>query len=137
SRYPCPQRGKPYLDPGDVTLLCGVEASRPPPFSPGQQAVLSCNIERYDGNYVSWYKQVPGEAPQYVLGFRHSGSSLSFGTGFSSDRLNSKASSNINYQFIIKQAETGDSAQYFCQTYDNSTSAYKSHNHREWICKDT
>ncbi|KAM3598764.1 uncharacterized protein V6R79_022301 [Siganus canaliculatus] len=35
--------------------------------SPGQEVVLKCNIQRYDGNYVSWYKQVPGQAPQYVL----------------------------------------------------------------------
>lgn len=91
--------------------------------STGQEVVLKCNIERYDGNYVSWYKQVPGEAPQYVLRFYHSESSPSYGTGFSSDRFNSKSSSNIDYQFIIKQTEAGDSAQYFCATWDSSASA--------------
>ncbi|XP_034750920.1 immunoglobulin lambda-1 light chain-like isoform X5 [Etheostoma cragini] len=89
----------------------------------GQEVVLHCNIQRYDRNYVSWYKQVPGEAPQYVLRFYHSHSSPSFGSGFSSDRFNSKSSSNIDYQFIIKQTETGDSAQYYCQTWDDSASA--------------
>ncbi|XP_060882630.1 immunoglobulin lambda-1 light chain-like isoform X2 [Labrus mixtus] len=88
--------------------------------STGQQVDLQCNIQRDDGYYVSWYKQVPGEAPQYVLRFYHSHSSPSFGSGFSSDRFNSKSSSNIDYQFIIKRAETGDSAQYFCLTWDNS-----------------
>nr|XP_023008706.2 immunoglobulin lambda-1 light chain isoform X1 [Maylandia zebra] len=92
--------------------------------SPGQEVVLNCNIERDDRNYVRWYKHVPGEAPQYVLRFLHSSSSPSFGTGFSSDRFNSKSSSNIDYQFIIKRAETGDSAVYYCQTYDDSASAY-------------
>uniref|UniRef100_A0A8C4GG80 Ig-like domain-containing protein n=1 Tax=Dicentrarchus labrax TaxID=13489 RepID=A0A8C4GG80_DICLA len=91
--------------------------------STGQEVVLNCNIERYDGNAVRWYKQVPGGAPQYVLRFHYSGSSLSFGTGFSSDRFNSKASSNIDYQFIIKRAETGDSAVYYCQTWDDSDDA--------------
>uniref|UniRef100_A0A3P9CTX2 Immunoglobulin lambda-1 light chain-like n=1 Tax=Maylandia zebra TaxID=106582 RepID=A0A3P9CTX2_9CICH len=91
--------------------------------SPGQEVVLNCNIERYDANYVSWYKQVPGTVPQYVLRFHHSSSSPSFGTGFSSDRFNSKSSSDIDYQFIIKRAETGDSAVYYCQTYDDSASA--------------
>ncbi|XP_075941996.1 immunoglobulin lambda-1 light chain-like isoform X1 [Anarhichas minor] len=91
--------------------------------STGQEVVLNCNIQRYDGNYVSWYKQVPGEAPQYVLRFYHSGSSLDFGSGFSSDRFNSKSSSSIEYQFIIKQAEAGDSAQYYCGTYDDSADA--------------
>lgn len=88
--------------------------------SAGQEVVLKCNIQRYDGNYVSWYKQVPGGVPQYVLRFHHSGSSLSFGTGFSSVRFNSKSTSNTDYQVIIKQAEAGDSALYFCQTWDDS-----------------
>ncbi|XP_026210332.1 immunoglobulin lambda-1 light chain-like isoform X2 [Anabas testudineus] len=88
-----------------------------------QEVVLNCNIERYDGYYVSWYKQVPGKAPQYVLRFYHSHSSPNFGSGFSSDRFNSKASSEIDYQFIIKRAETGDTAQYFCETLDESADA--------------
>ncbi|KAM6905601.1 immunoglobulin lambda-1 light chain-like [Xenentodon cancila] len=87
--------------------------------SAGEVVVLDCNIERDDA-YVHWYKQVPGGTPQYVLSFHHSDSSPSFGTGFSSDRFNSKATSNINYQFIIKTAETGDSAVYYCQTWDDS-----------------
>ncbi|XP_071329622.1 immunoglobulin lambda-1 light chain-like isoform X3 [Trachinotus anak] len=91
--------------------------------STGQEVVLNCNIQRDDNRYVSWYKQVPGSAPQYVLKFYHSHSSPSFGTGFSSDRFNSKASSNIDYQFIIKRTEAGDSAQYFCETWDSSASA--------------
>ncbi|XP_075942000.1 immunoglobulin lambda-1 light chain-like [Anarhichas minor] len=91
--------------------------------STGQEVVLNCNIQRDDGHYVSWYKQVPGEAPQYVVRFYHSHSSPTFGSGFSSDRFNSKSSSSIEYQFIIKQAEAGDSAQYYCQTWDSSASA--------------
>uniref|UniRef100_A0A8D3CBF1 Ig-like domain-containing protein n=1 Tax=Scophthalmus maximus TaxID=52904 RepID=A0A8D3CBF1_SCOMX len=79
--------------------------------SAGQEVVLSCNIQRYDSNYVSWYKQVPGGVPQYVLRFHHSGSS----------------SSDVDYQFIIKRAEAGDSARYFCQTWDDSADAAVSH----------
>ncbi|CAI5675564.1 unnamed protein product [Oreochromis niloticus] len=88
--------------------------------SPGEEVLLKCNIQRNDGYYVSWYKQVPGSTPQYILKFYHDHSSPSFGTGFSSDRFNSKASSNIDYQFIIKRAEAGDSAVYYCETWDNS-----------------
>ncbi|XP_070778903.1 immunoglobulin lambda-1 light chain-like [Enoplosus armatus] len=88
--------------------------------STGQEVVLNCNIERDDGNDVSWYKQVPGEAPQYVLNFYHEDIPLDFGSGFSSDRFDSKASSNIDYQFIIKRAEAGDTAQYYCATWDDS-----------------
>uniref|UniRef100_G3PMJ5 Ig-like domain-containing protein n=1 Tax=Gasterosteus aculeatus TaxID=69293 RepID=G3PMJ5_GASAC len=86
----------------------------------GQEVVLNCNIQRYDSNSVSWYKQVPGEAPQYVLRFHHGNNALVFGSGFSSDRFNSKSSSSTEYQFIIKRSETGDSAQYYCQTWDDS-----------------
>uniref|UniRef100_A0AAQ4Q9W5 Ig-like domain-containing protein n=1 Tax=Gasterosteus aculeatus aculeatus TaxID=481459 RepID=A0AAQ4Q9W5_GASAC len=86
----------------------------------GQEVVLNCNIQRYDGNYVHWYKQVPGEAPQYVLSFDHGNSAPVFGSGFSSDRFNSKSSSDTEYQFIIKRLETGDYAQYYCQTWDDS-----------------
>ncbi|KAL7379024.1 hypothetical protein ABVT39_022140 [Epinephelus coioides] len=91
--------------------------------STGQQVVLKCSIQRDDSNYVRWYKQVPGEAPQYVLRFSHSDSALSFGSGFSSDRFDSKSSSNIDYQFFIKRTETGDSAVYYCQTWDDSAAA--------------
>ncbi|XP_050925294.1 immunoglobulin lambda-1 light chain isoform X17 [Lates calcarifer] len=87
--------------------------------STGQEVVLNCNIQRPESYYVSWYKQVPGKT-QYVLKFYHSESSPSFGTGFSSNRFNSKASSNIDYQFIIKRAEAGDTAVYYCQTWDDS-----------------
>ncbi|XP_041813521.1 immunoglobulin lambda-1 light chain-like [Chelmon rostratus] len=88
--------------------------------SAGQEVVLHCNIQRYDESAVGWYKQVPGEAPQYVVSFHYEDDSLEFGTGFSSDRFNSKSTSNIDYQFIIKRAEAGDSAVYYCHTLDNS-----------------
>uniref|UniRef100_A0A3Q3IPA0 Ig-like domain-containing protein n=1 Tax=Monopterus albus TaxID=43700 RepID=A0A3Q3IPA0_MONAL len=69
--------------------------------SVGQEVVLNCNIQRYDRNGVQWYKQASGGVPQFVLRFY-------------------RPSSSLNYQFIIKRAEAGDSAQYFCQTWDNS-----------------
>ncbi|XP_041813514.1 immunoglobulin lambda-1 light chain-like isoform X4 [Chelmon rostratus] len=88
--------------------------------SAGQEVVLHCNIQRYDESAVGWYKQVPGEAPQYVVSFDYEDDSLDFGTGFSSDRFNSKSTSNIDYQFIIKRAEAGDTAVYYCHTWDDS-----------------
>uniref|UniRef100_A0A671Z0N7 Ig-like domain-containing protein n=1 Tax=Sparus aurata TaxID=8175 RepID=A0A671Z0N7_SPAAU len=110
-----------------ITALTYVDAAKVVTQTPavhtvstGQQLVLNCNIERDENYNVYWYKQVPGEAPQFVLYFYHSHSSPSFGTGFSSDRFDSKASSNINYQFIIKRTETGDSAVYYCATWDNT-----------------
>uniref|UniRef100_A0A8C4FKY0 Ig-like domain-containing protein n=1 Tax=Denticeps clupeoides TaxID=299321 RepID=A0A8C4FKY0_9TELE len=90
----------------------------------GEEAVFDCNIGREDNNYVSWYKQVPGEAPQFVLRFHHSDSSPDiFGTGFSSSRFTSKLASSLNYQLIISNVEVGDSAVYYCGTWDDSASA--------------
>ncbi|CAJ1075158.1 immunoglobulin lambda-1 light chain-like isoform X2 [Xyrichtys novacula] len=94
--------------------------------SPGQEAVLRCNIQRYDNVYVSWYKQNPGEAPQFVLNYDHQDGDLNFGSGFSSDRFNSKSTSDIDYQFIIKRVEAGDSAVYYCNTWDDSAEEFVS-----------
>ncbi|XP_028842038.1 immunoglobulin lambda-1 light chain-like [Denticeps clupeoides] len=90
----------------------------------GADAKFHCNIVRDEGYYVSWYKQVPGEAPQFVLRFYRSHSSPDlYGTGFSSSRFTSKASSSTDYQLIISNVEVEDSAVYYCGTWDSSASA--------------
>ncbi|KAM9471613.1 immunoglobulin lambda-1 light chain-like isoform 3-T3 [Salvelinus alpinus] len=84
-------------------------------------ATFYCDITKDEGNYANWYKQVPGGAPQYVLRFHHSHDSPNqYGSGFSSDRFTSKATSDKDYQFIISNVEETDSAVYYCQTWDNS-----------------
>ncbi|KAG5830124.1 hypothetical protein ANANG_G00316790 [Anguilla anguilla] len=86
-----------------------------------QKATMDCNIARDDNQYVFWYKQVPGSAPQYVLRFYHSHSSPdNYGAGFSSSRFTSTAQGNTDYQLIITNVEAGDSAVYYCQTWDSS-----------------
>uniref|UniRef100_A0AAY5L2T3 Ig-like domain-containing protein n=1 Tax=Esox lucius TaxID=8010 RepID=A0AAY5L2T3_ESOLU len=90
----------------------------------GQEVTMDCNIGRYDGNSVRWYKQVPGGVTQYVLRYRYSVSSPSYGTGFSSSRFNSKSTSDLDYQLIIKQVESEDSAVYYCQTYDDTDNEF-------------
>ena len=70
--------------------------------SKGQEAVL--NIQRDDSYCACWYKPVPGKRLR---------------SGFSSERFNSKASSNIDYQFIAKWTEAGDTAVYYCSTWDD------------------
>ncbi|XP_077435077.1 immunoglobulin lambda-1 light chain-like [Vanacampus margaritifer] len=88
----------------------------------GQQVVFNCDIQRDDGYEVSFYKHIPGDAPQFILYHYHSYSGPSFGTGFSSSRFDAKTSSATNYQLIIKRAEAGDSAEYYCGTWDSSAS---------------
>ncbi|KAF7688968.1 hypothetical protein HF521_013775 [Silurus meridionalis] len=97
----------------------------------GNTVTMDCNIAKDESNYVSWYKQIPQEAPQFVLRFYHSHSSPDlYGDNFSSTRFTSKASTNIDYQLIIRNVEVGDSAVYYCGTWDSSAKeaeVYKSH----------
>ncbi|KAL0993515.1 hypothetical protein UPYG_G00109000 [Umbra pygmaea] len=84
-------------------------------------ATFYCDITKDEGNYVYWYKQVPGGAPQYILRFHYSDSYVDeYGSGFSSDRFTSKATSNKDYQLIISNVEETDSAVYYCQTQNDS-----------------
>ncbi|KAG2464378.1 LV545 protein, partial [Polypterus senegalus] len=108
-----------YTDGQKVLTQPGVMS-----VSPGQTASLDCNIQKDEGNYVGWQKQVPGSPPQFILRFfrSHSAPDL-YGTGFSSSRFTSKASSKTDYQLIISNVEASDSAVYYCQTWDSSASA--------------
>ncbi|XP_064816527.1 immunoglobulin lambda-1 light chain-like [Oncorhynchus masou masou] len=88
-------------------------------------ATFHCDISKDEGYYVIWYKQVPGGAPQYVLRFYRTHSSPNeYGSGFSSDRFTSKATSDKDYQFIISNVEETDSAVYYCHTWDNSVNVH-------------
>ncbi|KAL7850549.1 hypothetical protein SRHO_G00198980 [Serrasalmus rhombeus] len=91
----------------------------------GRTVSLDCNIAKDEG-YVYWYKQIPQAAPQFVLRFYHSHSSPDkYGDNFPSSRFTSKASSSIDYQLIISNVEVGDSAVYYCKTWDSSA--------KEWV----
>ncbi|KAL0993523.1 hypothetical protein UPYG_G00109090 [Umbra pygmaea] len=86
-------------------------------------ATFYCDITKDESNAVYWYKQVPGGAPQYILWFYYSNDSPGgYGSGFSSDRFTSKATSNKDYQLIISNVEESDSAVYYCYTWDSSVS---------------
>ncbi len=83
---------------------------------------MDCNIEKDERNSVSWYKQIPNTAPQFVLRYHHSHSAPSYGDGFTSSRFTSKAPSNIDYQLIISNVDVDDSAVYYCSTWDDTAS---------------
>ncbi|KAI4899642.1 hypothetical protein NFI96_029163 [Prochilodus magdalenae] len=83
---------------------------------------MDCNIAKDEGNSVYWYKHIPQSGPQFVLRQRSAGTPTLHGDGFSSSRFTSKASSSIDYQLIISNVEAGDSAVYYCATWDDSAS---------------
>ncbi|KAF4073381.1 hypothetical protein AMELA_G00258260, partial [Ameiurus melas] len=86
----------------------------------GQTATMDCNLGTVTDSVAGWYKQVPGGAPQYVLRNYHDWSAPSYGSGFSSSKFTSTHSSKSDYKLIISNVEVGDSAVYYCQTYDSS-----------------
>ncbi|XP_073350751.1 immunoglobulin lambda-1 light chain-like [Pagrus major] len=86
----------------------------------GETATMDCNLGTVTNSAAHWYKQVPGGLTQYVLRFRHSWSSVSYGSGFSSPKFTSTHQSQTDYRLIINNVEEGDSAVYYCKTYDSS-----------------
>ncbi|KAJ8286183.1 hypothetical protein GJAV_G00035470 [Gymnothorax javanicus] len=89
----------------------------------GDTASMDCNLgtgsDRYNFWITSWYKQVPGGLPKFVLCYRDKDSSPDYGAGFSSSRYTSNQRSRSEYQLIIKNVEVGDSAVYYCAMWDN------------------
>ncbi|XP_060768123.1 immunoglobulin lambda-1 light chain-like isoform X2 [Neoarius graeffei] len=98
-----------------------VVTQKPPvlTLTQGQTATMECNLGTVD-NYVSWYKQVPGGVPQYIIANYRDWSSPKYGSGFSSPKFTSPHSSKSDYNLIISNVEVGDSAVYYCETWDNS-----------------
>ncbi|XP_041673063.1 immunoglobulin lambda-1 light chain-like [Cheilinus undulatus] len=109
-----------------ITALTCVSAvtlvtQKPPVVSVrrGETATMDCNLGTVTGSGARWYKQIPGGVPQYVLRNYH-GSSPSYGSGFSSPKFTSTHQSQSDYRLIISTVEEGDSAVYYCQTWDDS-----------------
>ncbi|KAL6476941.1 hypothetical protein MHYP_G00154400 [Metynnis hypsauchen] len=92
----------------------------------GEKTTMHCNLGTVTDDSAKWYKQVPGEAPQYVLRNYHGYSSPSYGSGFSSPKFTSTHSSQSDYTLIISNVEVGDSAVYYCSTWDSSASEWVS-----------
>ncbi|XP_071319413.1 immunoglobulin lambda-1 light chain-like [Trachinotus anak] len=112
-----------------LTCVSGVTVvtQKPPVVSlrKGETVTMDCNLGT-GTNAAGWYKQIPGGAPQFVVAFRHSWSSPTYGSGFSSPKFTSNHQSTSDYRLIIKNVEEGDSAVYYCKTWDNSVNEYVS-----------
>ncbi|KAM6914185.1 immunoglobulin lambda-1 light chain-like [Lycodopsis pacificus] len=86
----------------------------------GETATMDCNLGTVTDSAAHWYKQIPGGVPQFVLYFYHGYSSPTYGSGFSSPKFTSTHQSTSDYRLIINNMEEGDSAVYYCHTWDNS-----------------
>uniref|UniRef100_A0AAQ4RAB3 Ig-like domain-containing protein n=1 Tax=Gasterosteus aculeatus aculeatus TaxID=481459 RepID=A0AAQ4RAB3_GASAC len=86
----------------------------------GETVSIDCNLGTVTGRVACWYKQIPGGVPQFVSYYHHSHSSPTYGTGFSSPKFTSTHQSTSDYRLTIKNIEEGDSAVYYCNTWDTS-----------------
>ncbi|XP_070837325.1 immunoglobulin lambda-1 light chain-like [Chaetodon trifascialis] len=107
-----------------LTCVSGVTVvtQKPPVVTlrTGETATMDCNLGTVTDYGARWYKQIPGGVPQFVLKFHHSDSSPKYGSGFSSPKFTSTHQSKSDYRLIINNVEEGDSAVYYCNTWDNS-----------------
>ncbi|XP_034566523.1 immunoglobulin lambda-1 light chain-like [Notolabrus celidotus] len=86
----------------------------------GETATMDCNLGTVTNYQAIWYKQIPGGVPQLVLYNYHGWSSPTYVSGFSSPKFTSTHQSTTDYRLIISTVEEGDSAVYYCHTWDNS-----------------
>ncbi|XP_041833538.1 immunoglobulin kappa light chain-like [Melanotaenia boesemani] len=111
-----------------LTCVSGVTVvtQKPPVLTvrKGETATMDCNLGTVTNNEVRWYKQIPGGAPQYVLRHHHGYSSPAYGSGFSSPKFTCNHQSTSDYRLIINNVEEGDSAVYYCKTWDSSASEH-------------
>ncbi|XP_078017336.1 immunoglobulin lambda-1 light chain-like isoform X2 [Epinephelus lanceolatus] len=111
-----------------LTCVSGVTVvtQKPPVMTlrKGETATMDCNLGTVTGYEAVWYKQIPGGVPQYVLRFYHSWSSVVYGSGFSSPKFTSNHQSKTDYRLIINNVEVGDSAVYYCKTWDGSANEF-------------
>nr|XP_040046025.1 immunoglobulin lambda-1 light chain-like isoform X2 [Gasterosteus aculeatus aculeatus] len=106
-----------------LTCVSGVTVVTQKPVvavTTGETVSIDCNLGTVTNRVARWYKQIPGGVPQFVLSYHHSLSSPSYGTGFSSPKFTSTHQSTTDYRLNIKNIEEGDSAVYYCNTWDDS-----------------
>ncbi|XP_044186233.1 immunoglobulin lambda-1 light chain-like [Thunnus albacares] len=111
-----------------LTCVSGVTVvtQKPPVVTlrKGETVTMDCNLGTVTDKRAWWYKQIPGGVPQFVLSFYHSLSSPSYGPGFSSPKFTSNHQSTSDYRLIINNVEEGDSAVYYCKTWDSSVNQF-------------
>uniref|UniRef100_A0AAZ1Y100 Ig-like domain-containing protein n=1 Tax=Oreochromis aureus TaxID=47969 RepID=A0AAZ1Y100_OREAU len=113
-----------------LTCVSGVTVvtQKPPVLSvnKGETATMDCNLGTVTDQSARWYKQIPGGVPQHVVRFHHGWSSPRYGSGFSAPKFTSTHQSTTDYRLIISNVEEGDSAVYYCHTWDDSAKEHAS-----------
>ncbi|MEQ2315745.1 hypothetical protein AMECASPLE_025602 [Ameca splendens] len=92
----------------------------------GETATMDCNLGTVTDQSARWYRQIPGGVPLYILRVRHDWSSPKYDTGFPSSRHTATHQSTSDYRLAINNVEEGDSAVYYCQTWDDSAKEHVS-----------
>nr|4OCW_L Chain L, CAP256-VRC26.06 light chain [Homo sapiens] len=91
--------------------------TQPPSVSaaPGQKVTISCSgsTSKIGQNSVSWYQQLPGTAPKLLI---YENDRRPSGTP---DRF-SGSKSGTSATLAITGLQTGDEAEYYCETWDGS-----------------
>uniref|UniRef100_A0A3B5LSZ9 Ig-like domain-containing protein n=1 Tax=Xiphophorus couchianus TaxID=32473 RepID=A0A3B5LSZ9_9TELE len=110
-----------------IALTSTVVTQTPPVVTvrKGETATMDCNLGSVTGESARWYRQIPGEVPLYMLRVRHDWSAPKYDTGFPSSRHTATHQSTSDYRFRISNVEEGDSAVYYCSTWDDSA--------EEWV----
>uniref|UniRef100_A0A672YDN8 Ig-like domain-containing protein n=1 Tax=Sphaeramia orbicularis TaxID=375764 RepID=A0A672YDN8_9TELE len=111
-----------------LTCVSGVTVvtQKPPAVTKGETVTMDCNLGSVTDSAGRWYKQSPGGVPQFILKYYHKMDSPSYGSGFSSPKFTSNHQSQSDYRLIINNVQEGDSAVYYCKTWDDSASEHVS-----------
>ncbi|VFV44646.1 Hypothetical predicted protein, partial [Lynx pardinus] len=86
----------------------------------GQRVTISCTGSSSNiggGNYVSWYRQVPGTAPSLLI-YENNKRPSGVPDRFSGSKSGSSGS------LTITGLQADDEADYYCASWDNSRSAH-------------
>ncbi|XP_030234074.1 immunoglobulin lambda-1 light chain-like [Gadus morhua] len=94
-----------------------------------ETASIDCNMGSITDQSARWYKQIPGGVPQFVLHFHRIWTNVRYGPGFSAPHFTSTCQSYSDCRLIINNVEEGDSAVYYCHTWDDSASVRVS----QWV----
>nr|KAF6418860.1 hypothetical protein HJG63_008860 [Rousettus aegyptiacus] len=88
----------------------------------GQEVLLSCDPIS-DHDYLYWYRQMPGQGPEFLIYFVKK--DVTDRSGMPNDRFSATRSGGKNSNLTIQRAEPGDSAVYLCA----SSKATARHSH--------